>query len=325
MINFTLNNLELEVPDGTTVLQAARANGITIPTLCDHPDLTPYGGCRLCVVEVEGFRTIQASCTLPAGNGMVVHTNTPALQESRQFVLSMLFSERNHFCPFCQVSGGDCELQNSAYDQGMTHWPIQPQWNTFPVDTSHPYYVLDNNRCILCRRCVRACGEMVGNFTLAIDVIAEWYPTGQTLTGPARTATITVPAKGQRFTAEAPVTLFQASETRGGLILRSSSPFKAQVRTYNDQRAVYAAVARNLIWHEADEAASDEYGLPRFLEGTLQRVVGGPISLETANHPNYKALIDTLELATVDSLAYKNAVLATFEALIDLIEPHETA
>ncbi len=85
---------------------------------------------------------------------------------------------------------------------------------------------------------------------------------------------------------------------------------------YNDQRAVYAAVARNLIWHEADESATDEYGLPRFLEGTLQRVVGGAISLETAGHPNYKALIDTLELATIDSLAYKNAVLATFEALI---------
>ena len=85
---------------------------------------------------------------------------------------------------------------------------------------------------------------------------------------------------------------------------------------YNDQRAVYAAVARNLIWHEADEAASDEYGLGRFLEGTLERVVGGPLSLETANHPNYRALIDTLELATVDSLAYKNAVLAYFEALI---------
>jgi len=85
---------------------------------------------------------------------------------------------------------------------------------------------------------------------------------------------------------------------------------------YNDQRAVYAAVARNLIWHEADESSSDEYGLPRFLEGTLERVVGGPLSLETASHPNYKALIDTLELATVDSLAYKNAVLATFEALI---------
>ena len=137
--------------------------------LCHHPALKPYGGCRLCVVEVDGFRTMQASCTLPASNNMVVRTDTPALRESREFVLSMLFSERNHFCPFCQVSGGDCELQNSAYDEDMTHWPIQPNWTIFPVDTSHPYYVLDNNRCILCRRCVRACGELVGNFTLAIE------------------------------------------------------------------------------------------------------------------------------------------------------------
>jgi len=80
----------------------------------------------------------------------------------------MLFSERNHFCPFCQVSGGDCELQNAAYHEEMMHWPIQPGWNNFAVDTSHPYFVLHNNRCILCRRCVRACAEMAGNFTLSV-------------------------------------------------------------------------------------------------------------------------------------------------------------
>jgi hypothetical protein len=86
---------------------------------------------------------------------------------------------------------------------------------------------------------------------------------------------------------------------------------------YNDQRAVYAAVARNLIWHEADEEVSDETGLTRFLEGTLQRVVGGEeLGLETTKHPNYRALMDTLELAEIDSMAYKNAVLAFFEALL---------
>jgi formate dehydrogenase major subunit len=169
MVKLTIDGQTVEVPEGTTVLEAAEKINIRIPKLCHHPAVKPYGSCRLCVVEVEGFRTIQASCTLPVNNGMVVRTNTPALQESREFVLSMLFSERNHFCPFCQVSGGDCELQNSAYDQGMTHWPIQPQWSNFSVDTSHPYYILDNNRCILCRRCVRACGELVGNFTLAIE------------------------------------------------------------------------------------------------------------------------------------------------------------
>ena len=85
---------------------------------------------------------------------------------------------------------------------------------------------------------------------------------------------------------------------------------------YNDQRLVYAAVARNLIWHEADESVSDESGLPRFLEGTLQRVVGGPLSLETLTHPNYVGLVDTLEAAAIDSLAYKNAVLGYLEALV---------
>ncbi|MFZ6029296.1 MAG: molybdopterin-dependent oxidoreductase [Chloroflexota bacterium] len=167
-VNLTIDGISVEVADGTTVLNAARQAGIDIPTLCDHPHLTPFGGCRLCIVEVQGFRVPIASCTLPATNGMVVQTDTEKLRASRKFILSMLFSERNHFCPFCQQSGGDCELQNAAYHEGMTHWPMVPAWKKFTVDTSHPYYVLDNNRCILCRRCVRACAEVTGNFTLGI-------------------------------------------------------------------------------------------------------------------------------------------------------------
>ena len=169
MVNITINGTGYEVPEGYTVLKAATEKGIHIPTLCDHPELTPYGGCRLCLVEVDGFRTPQPSCTLPVSNNMVIRTDTPAIHESRKFVLSLIFSERNHFCPYCQVSGGDCELQNNAYDEGMTHWPIQPNWKNFPVDASHPYIILEHNRCILCRRCVRACGELVGNFTLGIE------------------------------------------------------------------------------------------------------------------------------------------------------------
>ena len=168
MVQITINGKQIEVPEGTTVLRAAEMAGIHIPTLCDHKELTPYGGCRLCIVEVQGVRVPMASCTLPVNNGMIVNTETEALKKSRKFVLSMLFSERNHFCPFCQVSGGDCELQNAAYHEEMTHWPIQPGWNNFVVDTSHPYFVLDNNRCILCRRCIRACAEMAGNFTLSV-------------------------------------------------------------------------------------------------------------------------------------------------------------
>ena len=168
MIKLTIDSKQVEVPEGTTVLRAAEQAGIFIPTLCDHPELTPYGGCRLCVVELEGARAPVTSCTMPVSNGMVVRTDTPKLHEIRKFVLMLLFSERNHYCMYCQKSGGDCQLQNSAYGEGMTHWPIQPGWQVFAVDTSHPNFVLDNNRCILCRRCVRACGELVGNFTLGM-------------------------------------------------------------------------------------------------------------------------------------------------------------
>jgi formate dehydrogenase major subunit len=168
-VKLIIDNKEVEVPVGTTVLRAAEAAGATIPTLCDHKHLTPYGGCRMCVVEVEGARTLQPSCTLPVSPGMVVRTNTPEVRKAREFVLTLIFSERNHFCMYCQMSGGDCELQNAAYSEGMTHWPLQPNWEPFPVDASHPHFVLDHNRCILCRRCVRACAEMSGNFTLGMQ------------------------------------------------------------------------------------------------------------------------------------------------------------
>lgn len=169
MVNLTIDGKNIEVKEGTTVLQAAQQSGIEIPTLCDHQELTPYGGCRLCLVEVEGARTLQPSCTLPVSEKMIVKTATDRVKEARKFVLTLLFSERNHFCPFCQATGGDCELQNSAYAEGMANWPLSPNFSTFGVDASGPYFIVDNNRCILCRRCVRACGELVGNFTWGFE------------------------------------------------------------------------------------------------------------------------------------------------------------
>jgi len=169
MINLTIDDKTIEVQEGTTVLEAAEAAGLYVPTLCHHPQLTPYGGCRLCMVEVEGARTLQPSCTLPATDGMVVKTHTDKVLNARKFVLTLIFSERNHFCMYCPVSDGDCELQNRAYDEDMTHWDLQPNWQPFEVDASHPFIILDNNRCILCRRCVRACGELVGNYTLGFE------------------------------------------------------------------------------------------------------------------------------------------------------------
>ncbi len=169
MFTLTIDDQKVEVPEGTTVLNAARKAGIHIPTLCDHPHLKPYGGCRLCMVEIEGFRTLQASCTIPATNNMVVRTTSEQIRKARKFVLTLIFSERNHFCPYCQVSGSDCELQNAAYGEGMTHWPLQPNWQPYPVDASHPYFILEHNRCILCRRCIRACADLVGANTLGVE------------------------------------------------------------------------------------------------------------------------------------------------------------
>ncbi len=169
MIKLTIDGKNIEVQEGTTVLKAAEDADVYVPTLCNHPQLTPYGGCRLCMVEVEGAPTLQPSCTLPAVDGMVVKTNTEKVLKARKFVLTLIFSERNHFCMYCPVSDGDCELQNRAYDEDMTHWDLQPNWQPYNVDASHPYIVLDNNRCILCRRCVRACDELVGNYTLGFE------------------------------------------------------------------------------------------------------------------------------------------------------------
>lgn len=169
MVTVTIDNQKIEVTEGTTVLNAAKDAGIHIPTLCDHPQLHPYGGCRLCMVEIDGFRTLQSACTIPVSNNMVVHTGTQKVKKARKFVLTLIFSERNHFCPYCQVSGGDCELQNAAYGEEMSHWPLQPNWQPYPVDASHPFFILEHNRCILCRRCIRACSELVGVNTLGVE------------------------------------------------------------------------------------------------------------------------------------------------------------
>ena len=169
MIQLTINGQPVEVETGATILDAVRKAGFNVPTLCYHPKLVSYGSCRLCLVEVEGARTLQPSCVVPANNGMVVHTDTDKTKSARKFILSMLFSERNHFCMYCQDTDGDCELQQAAYDEDMTHWPITPAYKPFLVDASHPDFILDNNRCILCRRCVRACTELVGNATLGFE------------------------------------------------------------------------------------------------------------------------------------------------------------
>lgn len=150
---FTLDGEDIPFQEGQTIIQAAMAAGKYIPHLCFHPDFKPHGSCKICTVRANGRAT--ASCTQRAAQGMVVESDTPAINEERRTLLQMLFVEGNHFCPSCEKSG-NCVLQATAYELKM----MSPHFDMFypdrPVDASHPDVLLDFNRCIMCSLCVTA-------------------------------------------------------------------------------------------------------------------------------------------------------------------------
>jgi bidirectional [NiFe] hydrogenase diaphorase subunit len=147
--------------EGQTILQAAKASGKYIPTLCDLDGLTPVGACRVCIVEVSGIDRLLPACTTPIQDGMSVTTNSPKLTRYRRIAIELLLVERNHICSVC-VSNGHCELQAMATAMGISTVRFAYNYPKLSVDMSHPRYVLDHNRCILCTRCVRVCGELEG-------------------------------------------------------------------------------------------------------------------------------------------------------------------
>jgi len=147
--------------EGRTIFDVAKANGKAIPTLCHLEGLSAAGSCRLCLVEVSGMGRLVPACTTPAQNGMAVTTSSERLINHRRMALELLFSERNHFCAVC-VSNGHCELQTMARTLGVTHIRFPYSFPRLPMDVSHPRFVLDHNRCILCTRCVRVCAEIEG-------------------------------------------------------------------------------------------------------------------------------------------------------------------
>jgi formate dehydrogenase major subunit len=166
-VHLTIDGKGIVAESGQTILKAAEAAGIDIPTLCNHPALDPIGACRMCLVEIERQRALQPACTFQATDGMVVHTESEKVVETRKFLLELLFSERNHYCMYCQLSG-DCELQNLAYRYGLDAWLYPRPYTPLPVDATRQHFVMDHNRCVLCRRCIRACQELVGNYTLGL-------------------------------------------------------------------------------------------------------------------------------------------------------------
>ena len=160
-VKITIDGKEVLVDPGISILEAARQSGIHIPTLCHHPALSSWGGCRICVVEVDGSPKLAASCVTPVRVGMVVVTCNERIIESRRTILEFLFAERNHNCMICAQSG-DCELQKLAYELHMDHLSVPASFDEFPTDVTSDYLALDHNRCILCGRCVRACQEISG-------------------------------------------------------------------------------------------------------------------------------------------------------------------
>lgn len=151
----------LTVSKGLTIFEAARSCGKRIPGLCNMTGLKPVGACRLCMVEVAGVNRLLPACTTPAQEGMAVTTNSNRLHAYRSQVLELLLSERNHVCAVC-VSNGHCELQSLSAAHGVTNVRYGYRYPKLEVDLTHPRYVLDHNRCVLCTRCVRVCAEVEG-------------------------------------------------------------------------------------------------------------------------------------------------------------------
>ena len=160
-ISMRIDGELVTVQEGQTVLQAARAHGKLIPTLCHLEGITDVGACRVCVVELAGSDRLLPACTTPVQEGMSVRTFSSKLTLYRKMAVELLLVERNHICSSC-VSNGHCELQALAQALGITH--VRYSYNNPPlaVDMSHPRFVLDHNRCILCTRCVRVCAELEG-------------------------------------------------------------------------------------------------------------------------------------------------------------------
>jgi len=156
-VSVTIDGVETKVPFGTTILAAAKTAGVKIPTLCDHPDLDVAGVCRMCVVEVEGQRTLQPACTFPVVNQMKINTHSRKVRMARKHVLELLLSEHYGECYSC-VRNGNCELQALAEEYGITEFAFgHPEEPLFEQDYSSYSVMRDMNKCIRCRRCIRTC------------------------------------------------------------------------------------------------------------------------------------------------------------------------
>lgn len=166
MVNITIDGIKTQVPSGTTVLEAAKSLNIDIPTLCYLKGLNAVGACRICVVEVQGARALQASCVLPVAEGMVVKTSSPVVREARKGIMELILARHERECLTCSRNL-NCELQKLSEEMGVGQIPFEGAHTHYDVDDASSAIVRDQNKCILCGRCISVCKKVQG--TGAID------------------------------------------------------------------------------------------------------------------------------------------------------------
>lgn len=158
-VSVTINGSQVSGSEGMSILEVAQENGIDIPTLCHRAELLPIGACRICVVEVEGSRTLVGSCHTPITQGMVIHTHSPKVLEARKVIVELLLASHPDSCLVCDQANL-CELRKLAADLeiGIPRFRLRKRY--YPIEDASPYIVRDLSKCVLCRRCIRACREI---------------------------------------------------------------------------------------------------------------------------------------------------------------------
>jgi [NiFe] hydrogenase diaphorase moiety small subunit len=164
IVKISVDGKEIMATKGLYVIDVARENGIYIPTLCNYPGIPPKGGCRICTLRING--RLMTACTTPVANGMNIENNTDYLNDLRKSIIELLFIEGNHFCPSCEKSGS-CELQALAYRFKIMAPRFPFQFPVREIDASNPKIIKEQNRCILCKRCIRSIKDDKGRSIFA--------------------------------------------------------------------------------------------------------------------------------------------------------------
>ena len=166
VVNFKIDGKDCIGQTGEYIISAATKNGVYIPTLCNYTGIKPKGSCRMCTVKING--RLMTACTTQVSDGMDIENRTEELEDMRRSIIELLFAEGNHFCPACEKSGS-CELQALAYRYRITVPKFPYLYPNRPVEANNEKLVKDQNRCILCKRCIRAVKGEDGKSLFAFD------------------------------------------------------------------------------------------------------------------------------------------------------------